>query len=156
MEAFELTEEAKSDGFSGGTVKTGPLGHAFDVHAALENGDGVIVTDDPGLVEILRSYPVLQGCDVPEGAKPVEVPGEAEQTKGPEVPWTPQQPLDVGVGSVGEVNAVHGEEDVPAEVTTGGQSPATSSPVRQPVGAGSVSSAKGSTPDQPSGDSSDN
>lgn len=78
MRAFKLTEEMESAGFSGGTVRCSALGHAFDVFKALEEGAGIIATDDPMLAEVLREYPALKeivGDLVPKDVKAVKVPG---------------------------------------------------------------------------------
>lgn len=80
--AFELREEHRGtvtvgEGdqakeiprFLGGVLAVPPEGRNFDVARKLKDGDGVIVvsTSNEPLVELLRSYPPLQECDVPEG-----------------------------------------------------------------------------------------
>lgn len=97
MRAFKLTEEMESAGFSGGTVRCSALGHAFDVFKALEEGAGIIATDDSMLAEVLREYPALEEIVrdlVPKDAKAVKVPGsEALASSGlPPMPVIGQLP----------------------------------------------------------------
>lgn len=110
MQAYRLTDEAKEDGFSGGTVNCSPAGHTFDVGKALEEGNGIIVTDDDIFAQVLAQYPVLERIpddEIPEKAKPVEVPKEEAVAGATALPHISQMPPDVGAG---EIPAEHVDE----------------------------------------------
>ena len=100
MQAFRLNEEHQAS-FSGGSVKYNMQGHLFNVGEELEKGDGLIVTDDAGLAEVLRSYPALESVsadEIPDDAQPVKVAVPDFLQTGVAGPWTPQT-NDVPVGA---------------------------------------------------------
>jgi hypothetical protein len=68
--AFELREDVDAELF-GGSVTLAD-GTAFDVGAALEEGGGVIVTNDTHLIGALDLYPALKRAAVPPNATPLE------------------------------------------------------------------------------------
>lgn len=151
MQGFRLTSQMKGQGFSGGSVSYGSLGHMFDVGKALEEGDGVILTDNDLFAQVLRQFPALES--VPESAlpmngKPVEIaslaattvvgmPGAVGQNN---LPWTPQTSVTTTpVVEVPEIVAEHADEpNTPeeavkiGEAVSGGtsQSPRSSSPLQ--------------------------
>jgi hypothetical protein len=66
--AFDLRAPYRPDGsqpLAGGTVGL-PDGTLVDIAAELEQGDGVIVTDDPRVAQALSEVPVLKSTSVPE------------------------------------------------------------------------------------------
>jgi hypothetical protein len=72
MKAFELREQHKPDGeepFVGGSFALRD-GTTFDLAEALEQGGGVIVTDDEAVIEHLRNSEVFKHATLPEGAAP--------------------------------------------------------------------------------------
>lgn len=64
--AFELREDVDSELF-GGSITLGD-GTAWDVGAALEEQNGIIVADDLALIAALDAYPALKRTAVPAGA----------------------------------------------------------------------------------------
>lgn len=59
---FEVAEEYSDGGFDGGCIAM-PDGSAFDVHAALTDGKGVITLDaakDAHTIAALDGYPAVQ------------------------------------------------------------------------------------------------
>lgn len=70
----ELDEPVRVGGFEGGTIGIPPLGETFDVAAALEEGDGLIVVNPdnaPQLVQQLDDYPPLKRTQAPPDAATV-------------------------------------------------------------------------------------
>lgn len=65
--AYELRDSVDPELF-GGSVTSGD-GTIFDVGAALEDGGGVIGTDDEALIVALDSYEPLKRVAVPESTK---------------------------------------------------------------------------------------
>lgn len=131
--AFELEPSLAADDLNGATVAYGPSTLTFDVKAALLEGEGTIVTDDPQLAATLRGFPVLVPGDVPDGATPVVVPGAEEGASEQPTIYVPQEPLNLGpqapadvpaapVVSTDEVPAVHADE--PATVEEAAEPPA--------------------------------
>lgn len=119
MQAFTLVPDMK-DKFSGGSINCSPLGHSFDIGKALEDGDGVIVTDDDIFAQVLRQYPALESAPVPDHASPVEVPG-AEDVKHARV--SGPSTLQSGIPVTPTVSVPQGEGEIPAEHKDESQTP---------------------------------
>lgn len=64
--AFALKEGV--DDFADGAFSLGPSGETFQVGAALKDGGGYIVTDDPAVAELLTEFDALRR--VPASAVP--------------------------------------------------------------------------------------
>lgn len=118
MYGFRLTQEAKDEGFSGGTINATPLGQAFDVGEAISAGNGAFYTDDAALGEILRGYPALEPIpedQIPKDPTLVTVPGADVTTAPTTGPWQPQNPPEEEQPQVSEVSAQHADEPATAE-----------------------------------------
>lgn len=123
MQAFKLKPEY--EGFSGGTIKVDMAGHAFEVGKALEDGDGMIVLDDPAFAAVLASYDPLEVVpenEIPEGVEPVSIPGlEEDPTRGAPMPWTPQAPAGVVPAEMMPPVEHADEPDTPEEAVAAGE-----------------------------------
>ena len=62
--AYALKETIKD--FAGGSVTLPPTGRTLDVKARLNNGNGVIVTNDDNEIAALEAYPALKSVPVPK------------------------------------------------------------------------------------------
>lgn len=142
MQAFELTDQMKSEGFSGGTVNVG--GTAFNVGAALESGNGVIVTDDDSFANILRQYPGLKRMDtVPDGAKPVPSPlRNAPTAPAPGTPVAPVATAPPGESAT-EIMAEHQDDGPNVDPAVDPTAPSTTA-TKPPVAPGPSSGTKAS------------
>jgi len=122
--AFELTPDIALEELQGATMSFGPRAETFDVKAALETGNGVIVTDNALLASTLRGNPILQPCDVPAGAEPVVAPGaDAEPETQPPL-YEPQEPGSLVEGAHSLAAPSVADEPVPAALVA----PAGSAP----------------------------
>lgn len=68
VRAYALRESVED--FSGGSVAVGSEGHALNLAAELEQGDGIIATADPTYIAALDTVEVLRhvpATEVPEG-----------------------------------------------------------------------------------------
>lgn len=143
MQAFRLTDEAKAEGFSGGSIKATEQGHMFDIGGALtgpgQDGtnqilpDRVLVTYDDIFGSVLASHPALERVpedQVPQDAQVVQAPRDVITTADT-APFTPQT-NDVTIGkSVAqiaaerastEIGAVHADDpDTPEQALAVGQ-----------------------------------
>lgn len=117
LTAFELGPDYSLDELQGATMSYGPHAYLFDIKAALTEGNGVIVTDDSLLASTLRGNPILQTCDVPSGAVPVEPPGRAEAQEPQPVLYEPQEPL-AGVTASPSVAGTSVADEAPAAPET--------------------------------------
>jgi hypothetical protein len=80
--AFRLSDDIEAQGFSGGSI-AGPLGETINLLTLLEdtehgNQDGVIVSDDPIIINALGSLPQFVDAKIPESFDPPVDAGAAD------------------------------------------------------------------------------
>jgi len=102
-----------------GTVSVGD-GETFDVGAALKGNGTIVVLKGSRLDHALRSYPALEGTEVPSGAVAVNADDDGVKASGPARSKAAELGVDLneveGTGSGGAIKV----SDVEAAVDTAG------------------------------------